>query len=229
MDSAASGGFSPGLDSAASGGFSPGLVLDTRGISVWCAAGKGTFGTEELVRRVRAVRLDLVVSHRRLVLPQLAATGVAAHEVQRECGFRVVWGPVRAADLPRFLASGMKAEPEMRRVRFGLRDRAAVVPVELVQGGRQALLIAAVFALLGGLGVGVFRLERVLSAGVPSALMVLGAFLGGAVVAPLPSNAVCSRAAMRRRSCARGTSSRSLCAHCRGSARQSGGDRSTTS
>jgi len=25
------------------------LVLDTKGINVWCAAGKGTFGTEDLV------------------------------------------------------------------------------------------------------------------------------------------------------------------------------------
>src|SRR5512133_65743 len=28
------------------------LVLDTRGVNVWCAAGKGTFGTAELIRRV---------------------------------------------------------------------------------------------------------------------------------------------------------------------------------
>ena len=28
------------------------LVLDTKGINVWCAAGKGTFGTEELVRKI---------------------------------------------------------------------------------------------------------------------------------------------------------------------------------
>jgi hypothetical protein len=27
------------------------LVLDTKGINVWCAAGKGTFGTDELVER----------------------------------------------------------------------------------------------------------------------------------------------------------------------------------
>ena len=33
------------------------LVLDTKGINVWCAAGKGTFGTEELVRRVQATGL----------------------------------------------------------------------------------------------------------------------------------------------------------------------------
>ncbi len=28
------------------------LVLDTKGINVWCAAGKGTFGTDELVSRI---------------------------------------------------------------------------------------------------------------------------------------------------------------------------------
>src|SRR6266508_5754233 len=28
------------------------LVLDTKSINVWCAAGKGTFGTEELIKRI---------------------------------------------------------------------------------------------------------------------------------------------------------------------------------
>ena len=40
------------------------LVLDTRGINVWCAAGKGTFGTAELVRRIRISGLDMVVTHK---------------------------------------------------------------------------------------------------------------------------------------------------------------------
>ena len=56
------------------------LVLDTKGINVWCAAGKGTFGTGELVERIRASSLEQVVNHRDLILPQLAAPGVAAHE-----------------------------------------------------------------------------------------------------------------------------------------------------
>ena len=34
------------------------LVLDTRGINVWCAAGKGTFGTEELVGRIQSSGLE---------------------------------------------------------------------------------------------------------------------------------------------------------------------------
>jgi CO dehydrogenase/acetyl-CoA synthase gamma subunit (corrinoid Fe-S protein) len=76
------------------------LVLDTQGINVWCAAGKGTFGTAELIKRIEACRLNEVVTTRILILPQLGAPGVAAHEVKRHTGFRVEYGPIRAEDLP---------------------------------------------------------------------------------------------------------------------------------
>jgi hypothetical protein len=99
------------------------LVLDTKGINVWCAAGKGTFGTAEIVNRIAATGLDKIVSHHALVVPQLGAPGVSAHEVKKQSGFRVVYGPVRAADIPEFIAQGMRATPEMRRVRFPLADR----------------------------------------------------------------------------------------------------------
>lgn len=59
------------------------LVLDTRGINVWCAAGKGTFSTRELVKRIRITRLDEVISHRRIIVPQLGAVGVSAHQVKK--------------------------------------------------------------------------------------------------------------------------------------------------
>ena len=35
------------------------MVLDTKGINVWCAAGKGTFGTEEAVRKIGEVGLRM--------------------------------------------------------------------------------------------------------------------------------------------------------------------------
>ncbi|UCG39725.1 MAG: acetyl-CoA synthase subunit gamma, partial [bacterium] len=108
------------------------LVLDTAGINVWCAAGKGTFGTEELAARVASSRLSDVVNHRRLILPQLGAAGVAAHELRRVSGFRVVYGPVMAADIPAFLAQDRRATPSMRRKRFPLSERAALIPMELV-------------------------------------------------------------------------------------------------
>jgi hypothetical protein len=125
------------------------LVLDTQGINVWCAAGKGTFGTKEIVRRVIEARLGDVVSHRKLILPQLGAPGVAAHEVKKLTGFWVEYGPVRAADLPEYLKTRV-ATPEMRQVEFSLRDRVVLVPVDIVQTFLPTLLAAAVLFFLGG-------------------------------------------------------------------------------
>jgi len=125
------------------------LVLDTEGINVWCAAGKGTFGTEELVRRIQATNLQDVVRHRTLILPQLGAAGVAAHEVLRRSGFRVEYGPVRAKDLPYYLSTG-QATPEMRRVRFDLVDRLVLIPVELVHVFVPTIITAAILYLFGG-------------------------------------------------------------------------------
>lgn len=130
------------------------LVLNTKGINVWCAAGKGTFGTAEVVKRVTERHLDRVVAHRKLILPQLGAPGVAAHEVQKQTGFRVVFGPVRAADLNSFLDQGMKATPEMRAVKFGFRQRLAMVPEEIVAHLPILLVALAVQAGLSLIGSG---------------------------------------------------------------------------
>jgi hypothetical protein len=125
------------------------LVLDTKGINVWCAAGKGTFGTDELVLRVMATRLKEVVSHRKLILPQLGAPGVAAHEVKKRSGFRVEYGPVRADDLPEYLRTH-SATPAMRKVRFTLKDRLVLIPVDVVQSFLPMLAAAIVLYFLGG-------------------------------------------------------------------------------
>jgi acetyl-CoA decarbonylase/synthase complex subunit gamma len=127
------------------------LVLDTGGINVWCAAGKGTFGTAEIVRRIVVSGLRRVAGHRTLIVPQLGATGVAAHEVLKLSTFRVIFGPVRAADIPAFLEAGMQATPEMRQVRFGLLDRLKLVPVEITQHAQNAALVMAALFLLAGI------------------------------------------------------------------------------
>ena len=106
------------------------LVLDTKGINVWCAAGKGTFGTEEIVRRVQTSELEKKVKHHRLIVQQLGAPGVASHEVEKQTGFRVVYGPVRAKDLPAFLDTG-RVTSSMRLVTFNLAERVILIPMEL--------------------------------------------------------------------------------------------------
>jgi hypothetical protein len=145
------------------------LVLDTKGINVWCAAGKGTFGTDEIVHRVHASGLKEVVSHRKLILPQLGAPGVAAHEVKKRTGFWVEYGPVRAEDLPAYLEAH-QATPEMRRVRFPLRDRLVLIPVELKGALLPTLIVAIALYFFDG----------------PIAsLAVLSAVLAGVVLFPL--------------------------------------------
>jgi hypothetical protein len=165
------------------------LVVDTRGINVWCAAGKGTFCATEVARMVRETRLAEIVEHRRLVLPQLSAPGVAAHEVKETCGFRVTFGPVRAADLPAFLAAHMKADAAMRRVTFGLRERAVLAPAELnFAWDRRVLLAYAGILAASTIGRDGVSLRRGLRDGAPvigAAWLALVAG-GGAMPLALP-------------------------------------------
>jgi len=125
------------------------LVLDTKGINVWCAAGKGTFGTDELVRRIESTDLASVVRHRKIILPQLGAPGVAWPEVIRRSGFTVEYGPVRARDLPAYLTTH-SATAEMRKVRFPLRDRLVLIPIELVHVALPAIVSAIALFYLAG-------------------------------------------------------------------------------
>lgn len=126
------------------------LALDTKGINVWCAAGKGTFGTDELVQRIEATGLKEVVKHRKLILPQLGAAGVAAQEVKKRSGFNVEYGPVRAVDLPEYLKNH-QATPEMRRVKFTFKDRLILIPVELTHSLLPVLIVALILYFVGGL------------------------------------------------------------------------------
>ncbi|GFK94050.1 Corrinoid/iron-sulfur protein large subunit [Fundidesulfovibrio magnetotacticus] len=161
------------------------LVLDTRGVNVWCAAGKGTFGTRELVRRIGAVGLERVVRHRRVVVPQLGAPGVNAREVKAGSGFRVLFGPVRAADAPAYLAAGMKATPAMRRVDFPAAERVKVGLVEFANERKTLAWAAVAFFALAGLGSGWFSFARAFTGlcwGMGSLLL---GFLAGNVLLPL--------------------------------------------
>ncbi|HEX3000823.1 MAG TPA: mercury methylation corrinoid protein HgcA, partial [Methanoregula sp.] len=125
------------------------LVLDTKGINVWCAAGKGTFGTDELVRRIQAADLASVVNHRKIIVPQLGAPGVSWPEVLRKSGFTVEYGPVRARDLPEYLKTH-KASTAMRKVEFPFYDRMVLTPVEFVHLAFPMIIVAAFLWFLAG-------------------------------------------------------------------------------
>jgi hypothetical protein len=152
------------------------LVLDTDGVNVWCAAGKGTFGTDELVNRIAACKLSEIVSHRSVILPQLGASGIAAHEVVKRSGFSVVYGTVRAKDVKAFLAAGMAATEEMRTVRFSFVDRVVLTPMELVLYLKPIIIVFGIFFLLNAIGLGHY--------GIIDMYSLLGAVFVGCVVTP---------------------------------------------
>jgi hypothetical protein len=160
------------------------LVLDTRGINVWCAAGKNLFSTAELIERVNQSHLKKVISHNRLILPQLAATGVAAHHVKKSIGFKVIYGPVKAKDIPKFLTNGLSSEPAMRRVTFGMLERVVLIPVELVHLPKPSFWVFLAAFVISGIGTHLFSLSAAWVRG----LMLVGAYvtgiLAGAIVTP---------------------------------------------
>ncbi len=160
------------------------LVLDTRGVNVWCAAGKGTFSTRELVRQIRQVRLDTLVSHRRLIVPQLGATGVAAGQVKQESGFRVVFGPVRAKDISAFLTRGRKADEGMRQVTFTMYERFILTPVELKIALKPALIAALLLFIVSGMGP-VFSFSSAFNRGMTALTGLVAGIFAGAIATPV--------------------------------------------
>ena len=153
------------------------LVLETFGINVWCAAGKGSFGTDELVGRIARTGLAKVVAHRRLVLPMLGAPGIAGHEVRKRSGFAVTYGPVRAEDLPAYLDQGQVATDAMRQLSFTLYERLVLVPVEMVLALKSVVPIGAVLFLAATLLYGRANALTALAG-------YAGAVLTGTAVAP---------------------------------------------
>jgi hypothetical protein len=161
------------------------LVVDTRGINVWCAAGKKTFSSQEVIESVRRCGLGDVVDHRELILPQLAAAGVSARAVQKGSGWSVLFGPVRSADLPRYLQTGRVADETMREVTFTLRERLALIPVELFLLGKPLVVLVFAGFVLSGIGPELFSLTAAWHRGMSFLAATFLGILSGAILTPL--------------------------------------------
>ncbi len=101
------------------------LVLDTDGINVWCAAGKGAFGNAALLAQLnRYDRASLGEGEwLRLVLPKFGLAGIDLRALRKE-RIRPIIGPLYAKQLPAYLAESPLRDREQDRVDFGLQMRA---------------------------------------------------------------------------------------------------------
>lgn len=126
------------------------LVANSHGINVWCAAAGGHLTDHEVIAALRSSGVADKVSHRDLILPQLSATGVQPRLLEERTGWCARFGPVRADDLPAFLARGSTTRT-MRTVRFGLLARLEMGGVWGLPVGTLCLVVGW---LVAGLGAG---------------------------------------------------------------------------
>ena len=160
------------------------LVMDTKGVNVWCAAAKGTFSSRELTHRIKRSNLDKIVDHKRVIVPQLGAVGICAQTVKKESGFRVIYGPVRAEDIVMFLEDGRRATPSMRVVTFTFLERIILTPVELQIMFKPALITALILFILSGMGPEIFSFSSSGYRGILALAAMVTGILSGAVITP---------------------------------------------
>ena len=93
------------------------LIANSRGVNVWCASTGGLLTNHDVISVLKTSGVEDLVDHRRIILPQLAATGIEGRVIHKKTGWSVVWGPVYATSIPEFLSGGVKTM-EMRSVSF---------------------------------------------------------------------------------------------------------------
>jgi len=113
------------------------LVANSRGINVWCAATGGLFTNHDVISVLKVSGIEKLVDHRKVILPQLAGTGVEAITIKKKTGWNVIWGPVYASDIPEFLGKNLKKNVSMRKTKFDFSQRiemavAWAVPISVI-------------------------------------------------------------------------------------------------
>jgi hypothetical protein len=173
------------------------LILETFGINVWCAAGKGTFGTGELVRRIEKTGLAELLAHRCLILPLFGAAGVKALEVRQRTGFSVSFATLRAHDLPAYLDAGMKSSGGMRELTFSFSDRLVLTPVEIVGSLKKSLwLLPLIFIAAAAATSGFAPVVGFVAVAIYLAALLSGTFLSPLLLPWLPTRSFAVKGAV---------------------------------
>ena len=161
------------------------LVMDTKGINVWCAAGKGTFGTSELIHKITENKLQNVVQHRRIIVPQLGAPGVSGYKVKDATGFTVKFGPVRASDIKKYLYAKGRADESIRQVSFNFMDRLILTPVEIVNSLKYLLIALIALGILTGITIVGKSITFSIAQTLIPILLITTAYLAGSFLTPI--------------------------------------------
>jgi hypothetical protein len=106
--------------------------------------------------------------------------------VKKAAGFKVCYGPVRAADIGAYIAAGYEASGKMRTITFPFIDRLILTPMEInpVMKKYYPLYTLVMFAFVG-LQPGDIVFRDVLQDGLPFLLLGLISASAGALATPV--------------------------------------------
>jgi hypothetical protein len=105
--------------------------------------------------------------------------------VQKKTGFLVSFGPVRAQDIPAYIAAKYKKTPEMSTIRFSMLDRLILTPMEINPAMKKFPWFAAVVLFLFGLQPSGILFANAWHGALPFLVLGLIAVLAGAFITPL--------------------------------------------
>ncbi|HUV73495.1 MAG TPA: copper oxidase, partial [Anaerolineae bacterium] len=63
------------------------LVVNSRGINVWCSATGGLLTNHDVLSALKTSGIEERVDHRQVIMPQLAATGVEGRTLEKKSGW----------------------------------------------------------------------------------------------------------------------------------------------
>jgi NAD-dependent dihydropyrimidine dehydrogenase PreA subunit len=99
------------------------LIAPSHGINVWCGACGDDFSTDSIISILKTSRINELVDHNILILPQLSAPGINQDRIKKKLGWEVRFGPVYAKDIPEYLDNNFKKTREQTTVRFSVKQR----------------------------------------------------------------------------------------------------------
>jgi hypothetical protein len=99
------------------------LIIDTKGINVWCSAGEGQFSAKEIIGKATECGLLKEKSTINIILPKFSLAGVKLEDLRKH-DISPIIGPLYAKDVPSFLRQDKLKNQIDDRVNFGLQSRA---------------------------------------------------------------------------------------------------------
>ncbi len=125
------------------------LVIDTKGINVWCSSGKGQFSSELIISTLNRFEPSTVTTggKLRLILPKLSLSGVSLQTLRNNL-INPVIGPVYMKDLLAFLDGNFRKSVIGDKYLFNLKDRLFILTPSLIQFSLNLIIVTAVTVLI---------------------------------------------------------------------------------